>query len=1136
MRSIARLLIVTTSVLLASCGGGGGGSDNTGFRPTPTDAAPTITSTEPANDATGVPVDARVTIRYSEPVNATASAYTLACTGTTRAYTLEGNGSAIHVLRPNATLPPAARCTVSVVATQISDVDNIDPPDNMAADFSFSFTVAEQTTLTIEPVSTRTTPLSLVAIAARVRNASGIVVPDGTTVRLQISPPGVGLLSAGTTAGQNQTIALAESVEATTVAGVANFRFHSRALGTANLVASATVGSGADARTVSAQSAIVVEAGAPSDPRLSIQVQSTTLPLPIGLNANQSVYVGSPFVSEITVTQRRLDGTLVNSGGSGGGGGPQECNGGSGAAAAIGSGLNSAALWLPAEGVRIETVNGVQVRTVLLCRSVTLGLNSGRSVFYVVALDTQGTSTLTVTATDPQTGETLQSIAQFTITTGTPQVPSTILLLDDGAPVYINTVNGAQSKPLQALVRDGGGTAVPNPATGTNNVRFEIVGGGQGGERLRSVNATGQTVTGDVVLTRSANGIAGFAYESGTRSGIVTIRAIADRSDNNVDNGIADPVSTTRGFVVSDGRLFDLEITVPPTNAIVVSPESLSVVAPGIPPGPGLPTIPVSPDGTYNLTVSALGTDRFGNPVAPGTELRFGSVDSPLDASGGFAIAGSDGNPQEGGTAFTAPTGLFTTAGGGAGPNDTLLVFAEESNGNRDLESARTIASVQSATALVTQTRFNLNDDTGTSVDNGPVLPYLIGRSTVATIVPARQTVQTDSRGVARTTLTYPVTQLGRLAAIWVQGTGDLPAGVSTPEIVSDVEVRQLPGVAPGVLTSDPARIRGNATVPVTVCVRDYVGAGIRGVPIDFRFTLFSGRGEIEGIANQGTLPRRTGANGCVTVEVTTTGVTAPGAGSTTPSQVEFSFGELRDSTEIVIGEQLLTLVPSSFTGGDGGVQVTATLTDEGGTGISGVQLIGTCQNTGNASITIGPIPRTDANGQTIIDLIGVGFTVVNATPPVVTCTFSTPGGRPSAVFTWRGVDVCASGFSPIPPQCPNGPRTLTVDFVFTGAPLGTAGATIVSTTPGINCTRSGSSTFGDCAVTLPQNTPISLLANGVSNNSVNPRICVAFTSWSGGGGCTGTNNPVTVTIGSSNSTCTANFTVTTVPAPSSCP
>src|SRR5439155_15163973 len=32
-------------------------------------------------------------------------------------------------------------CSVKVIANQISDVDTVDPPDNMAADYNFSFTV-----------------------------------------------------------------------------------------------------------------------------------------------------------------------------------------------------------------------------------------------------------------------------------------------------------------------------------------------------------------------------------------------------------------------------------------------------------------------------------------------------------------------------------------------------------------------------------------------------------------------------------------------------------------------------------------------------------------------------------------------------------------------------------------------------------------------------------------------------------------------------------------------------------------------------------------------------------------------------------------------------------------------------------
>src|SRR5690606_7732592 len=124
--------------------------------------------------------------------------------------------------------------------------------------------------------------------------------------------------------------------------------------------------------------------------------------------------------------------------------------------------------------------------------------------------------------------------------------------------------------------------------------------------------------------------------------------------------------------------------------------------------------------------VAIVATDRLGNPVLPGTTITFGLIDEPQQFGvGDFFLSGLDGNPQEGGTNFTAPGGAFLTAGGGAGPGDALVLFGEDLIGNRDHESARRIVSVNSQTSLTVKRRFNHNDTTGSVVNSGPVLPYV---------------------------------------------------------------------------------------------------------------------------------------------------------------------------------------------------------------------------------------------------------------------------------------------------------------------------------------------------------------------------------------------------------------------------
>ncbi|HEX3183517.1 MAG TPA: Ig-like domain-containing protein, partial [Pyrinomonadaceae bacterium] len=107
------------------------------------DAAPGVLNTTPANGALNVAVDANISITFTESVNATGSAFSIQCpTGTPIAFTQSASPSVTYTLNPNIDLPFSTVCTVTVNATQVTDQDVSDPPDNMLANFVFSFTTA----------------------------------------------------------------------------------------------------------------------------------------------------------------------------------------------------------------------------------------------------------------------------------------------------------------------------------------------------------------------------------------------------------------------------------------------------------------------------------------------------------------------------------------------------------------------------------------------------------------------------------------------------------------------------------------------------------------------------------------------------------------------------------------------------------------------------------------------------------------------------------------------------------------------------------------------------------------------------------------------------------------------------------
>ena len=113
--------------------------DGLGSHVTGGDAAPSVASKVPANGATDVPNDANVSITFSEDVAVSGAWYEIGCTTSgAHAATVSG-GPQTYELDPSTDFVSNETCTVTVRASGVTDLDADDPPDNMAADHSFSF-------------------------------------------------------------------------------------------------------------------------------------------------------------------------------------------------------------------------------------------------------------------------------------------------------------------------------------------------------------------------------------------------------------------------------------------------------------------------------------------------------------------------------------------------------------------------------------------------------------------------------------------------------------------------------------------------------------------------------------------------------------------------------------------------------------------------------------------------------------------------------------------------------------------------------------------------------------------------------------------------------------------------------------
>ncbi len=147
-----------------------------------TDAAPTVTSTTPANGAANVAANVPLTINFSENVNVTAGGVTLACNAFPVALAGLPATNVNSISLTHADLTPGALCNVTVVAASVTDVDASDPPDNLAADFAWTFTVdAAPAVTTVSPANGAT---QVATTAPLTINFSENVDLTGTAVTL----------------------------------------------------------------------------------------------------------------------------------------------------------------------------------------------------------------------------------------------------------------------------------------------------------------------------------------------------------------------------------------------------------------------------------------------------------------------------------------------------------------------------------------------------------------------------------------------------------------------------------------------------------------------------------------------------------------------------------------------------------------------------------------------------------------------------------------------------------------------------------------------------------------------------------------------------------------------------------------
>ncbi len=141
--------------------------------PPPVELPPSVASTVPANAAANVSTNGNVSIVFSEPVTVSGTWFQMACTSGTRtpantavSGNLGANSGTTFTLNPNLDFAPNDVCAVTIFANGVSDNDVLDPPDQMLADYTFSFTVQAIAGLFEKPHPWNT-DVSAAAVSAR---------------------------------------------------------------------------------------------------------------------------------------------------------------------------------------------------------------------------------------------------------------------------------------------------------------------------------------------------------------------------------------------------------------------------------------------------------------------------------------------------------------------------------------------------------------------------------------------------------------------------------------------------------------------------------------------------------------------------------------------------------------------------------------------------------------------------------------------------------------------------------------------------------------------------------------------------------------------------------------------------------
>ncbi|EGM79709.1 hypothetical protein Rhein_0169 [Rheinheimera sp. A13L] len=355
-----------------------------------------------------------------------------------------------------------------------------------------------------------------------------------------------------------------------------------------------------------------------------------------------------------------------------------------------------------------------------------------------------GTATVTAYVNGVQTSTTI------TVAGTAPEperpVPASISITASERAIFVAGVGQMESSTITVrLLTSTGGAAQDAPA-GVNNVRVSFATQPNGGELLFGTQASGQLVQHDkTVDVATSNGVATLTLSSGQLPGVVELKAEALTNDGTSYNPVIQ--ATISALSIASGPTHSIVLSYPRENAI----EDMG-------------------NGIYRRIGGLLATDRYGNPVADGTVVNLGVIDSVLlsnrapQINYGFSSTVIDGNATT-----TANSALLTDLSNALFKSAVLT----RNNTSRFIEAQDRvlILNAQAAdksrfVAALPEQDISLTTNKA-YVNTASQLEYMVGASLlgaqISGVDPAKeelvsgQAVTTD--GAATFYLTYPANQ-----------------------------------------------------------------------------------------------------------------------------------------------------------------------------------------------------------------------------------------------------------------------------------------------------------------------------------------------------------------------------------------